>query len=60
MDQGAAEPKLLLHAARELAGLPAGEGGKAGPGQQEADALLSLRSALAEQTREGEDVLSNG
>jgi hypothetical protein len=59
VDQGAAEPKLLLHAARQLAGRPLGEGIEPGAPEQGLDPLAPLAPALAEQPAEERQVLGN-
>jgi hypothetical protein len=57
VDQGAAEPEFLLHAARELARRARQEGLQAGAGGQLVDALAALCGVVAEQATEELQVL---
>jgi hypothetical protein len=59
VDERAAEPELLLHAARELAGRPVTEGREPGAGQQLLDAPPALGARLAEQATEEIDVVED-
>ena len=59
MDQCAAQPELLLHAAGQLACRSFGEGAEVGGGQQLGHARPALRAAEAEQGGEELDVLGN-
>ncbi len=60
MDQRAAEPDLLFHAAGEFAGRSVREGRQPGALEQVADALLALAPVLPEQPREEFDILEDG
>ena len=59
VDQRAAQPELLLHAARELAGGAVAKRCQAGGVEQALDTRLALGRALAEQPREEIDVLAH-
>ncbi|MCY1417919.1 hypothetical protein D9M71_334650 [compost metagenome] len=59
VDQRAAQPELLLHAAGQLARRPLGEGREAGAVQQVGDAPLALGLLVAEQAAEEVDVLEH-
>src|SRR5690606_30796600 len=59
MDQCAAQPELLLHAARELAGRTVEERPQAGAAGQLVDAPATLVGRLAEQPAEELEVLRN-
>ena len=48
VDEGAADPELLTHAAGELFGRPIVEGSKAGTGEELGDALVALGTRLTE------------
>jgi len=60
VDQRAAQPQLLLHAARQLAGRALGEGRQTGAVGQIGDALAALFGILAEQAAEEIQVLEHG
>ena len=59
VDERAAQPQLLLHAAGELSGRAVGEGGKARGLEQLADAALALGPGMAEEAAEELDVLED-
>ena len=60
MDQRAAEPQLLLHAAGKFHRGAVGEGLEAGTFQQLGNARLPLPAALSEQPAEEIDILEDG
>ena len=59
VDERAAEPELLAHAARQLARQAVGERRQARAVQQVGDAHLALGAVLAEEAREELDVLAH-
>ena len=59
VDQGTAEAQLLLHAARQLAGRPVGEGCKARCMQQAGDPIFPFTTSLAEEPAEKVDILED-
>src|SRR5205807_8856282 len=60
VNERAAERQLLLHAARQLAGRPAGKRIETGCGKELRDTLLALAFGLAEQAAEEVEVLKYG
>ena len=59
MDQRAAQPELLPHAARQFLRRPVGERGQAGGIEQLGDAPVAFRPGLAEQAAEERDILAH-